>query len=180
MYHLSKGPEENDHILGNPSAPVVLVEYGDYECPISTRSWPWIKLLLNEFGNDICYVFRHFPLNIIHPHSALAAASAEAADIFESFWQMHELLYSRDDTLSFDNILDMANSLDLDEKEFVYVINREDLIDKVSSDIMSGEESGVNNTPAFFINSVRLEGPVSFEILRENIMKIMGGQRISA
>lgn len=180
MYFLSRRPDLQDHISGSLEAPVILVEYGDYECPQSLAAFDWVKKLQNEFSQELCYVFRHYPLTDIHPHSALAAAAAEAAGVKNKFWEMHELLFTRQDYLSIGTITEMAQKLELHEEEFLYNINREDILGRIDQDMISGEESGVLSPPAFFFNGIRLEGPISHLILRENVMKTLAGQILSA
>lgn len=174
MYTLSSKPDLHDHISGSLDAPVVLVEYGDYECPHSMKAFSWVNKLKAEFGSELCYIYRHFPLGQIHPHSELAAAASEAAGLKNKFWEMHELLFTRQEMLSIKLIKRMAGILNLNEDELLYNMGQVEL------DITSGEDSGVTSTPAFFFNGMRLEGPVSYMILRENIIKSLAGQILSA
>lgn len=180
MTILQSPPSFHDHRKGDLSAPLILVEYGDYECPHSTKASQWIPHLLNDFGNNLCYIYRHFPLAHIHPHSALAALAAEAADIEGKFWKMHEALFRNHLMISTDVIMSIAEELKINEDTFIQSLDREDLVDRICEDIISGEESGVSSTPAFFINGIRLEGPISYEILRDNMINSISGKSISA
>lgn len=180
MTLLHSGPSKNDHKKGDLNAPVILVEYGDYECPHSTKASQWIPQLLHDFGNNICYIFRHFPLAHIHPQSALAAIAAEAAGLEGKFWEMHEALYRNHFMLSTDVIMSLAEELNLNEDQFLQALDREDLVNHVCEDIISGEESGVFSTPAFFINGMKMEGPISLEILRNNIINSLSGRSMQA
>lgn len=180
MYTLSKMPGQFDHTAGPLSAPVILVEYGDFECPHSQKAFHWITGFRKEFGNDLCYIFRHYPLSEIHPHAALAAAACEAASMKGKFWEMHNLLFTRRELLSLQMILKMAKLLDLNEEEFLSNLNSKNVLDRIAMDIQSGEDSGVISTPAFFYNGMRLEGPISQMILRENIIKTLGGHILTA
>jgi protein-disulfide isomerase len=83
-----------DHSLGPATAPVTLVEYGDYECPLCRQAYPMVKQLLLLLGRQLRFVFRHFPLTMVHPHAQQAAEAVEAAGAQGKFWQMHDVLYS--------------------------------------------------------------------------------------
>ena len=81
---------EVDHLRGNHEAPVVLVEYGDYECPYCGQAETVIRELIEYFGDDLCYVWRHLPLSDVHPRAQMAAEVAEAAGAQGRFWEMHD------------------------------------------------------------------------------------------
>src|SRR6266487_6443094 len=81
---------ERDHVVGPETAPVTLVEYGDYECPFCGAAHPVVKALQKALGDNLRFAYRHFPLSQIHPHSFQAAEAAEAAGAQDRFWQMHD------------------------------------------------------------------------------------------
>ncbi|HKG70929.1 MAG TPA: thioredoxin domain-containing protein, partial [Nitrososphaeraceae archaeon] len=83
----------SDHIRGSINAPIVIVEYGDYECPYTGMAYPVVQDIMKQFGDKIYFVFRNFPLNDIHPHAQHAAEAAEAAAAQDKFWQMHDYLF---------------------------------------------------------------------------------------
>lgn len=169
-----------DHLIGNLNSQVVLVEYGDFECSHSTKAYNWIEKIMKEYRGDLCYVFRHFPLMDIHPHSAMAAMATEVAHLEGKFWEMHKLLFTHNRSLSSEDIIKMAGHLNIHEEKFLDGLDREELMDKVCQDIITGEEGGVTSTPAFFINNIKMEGPISFELLKQNISKALHGQSLSA
>src|SRR5437660_2666179 len=82
----------SDHHLGASHAAVTVVEYGDFECPNCKQAAPAVKLLLHRFSNKIRFVYRHFPLEEVHPHAMHAAETAESAGARGRFWPMHDLL----------------------------------------------------------------------------------------
>ena len=149
---------ERDHTIGPETAPVTLVEYGDYECPFCGAAHGVAKQLVQEFGDDLRFVFRHFPLTQIHPHAALAAEAAEAAGAQGGFWGMHDLLFENQDRLSPQDILVYARMLGLDLDRFMSDLRDHVHAPKVREDFMSGVRSGVNGTPTFFVNGVRHNG----------------------
>lgn len=162
----------SDHHIGSLNAAVIIVEYADYECPHSARSHLLVQKIIKEFKHDICYVYRHFPVTDIHPHSALAAMAAEAADQQSKFWEMHDLLFKNIFNLSAESITVLAEALELDIQRFLIDLEREDLINRVRSDIDTGEESGVTKTPTFFLNGIILEEEATYSALKKNILEL--------
>ena len=90
---------DRDHILAPETATVTLVEYGDYECPYCGLAHPIVKELLRRFGDQLRFVFRHFPLIQVHPHAEHAAQAAEVAGRQGKFWEMHDYLFEHQDAL---------------------------------------------------------------------------------
>lgn len=157
MSHLKVPVNANDHLFGNPKAPIILVEYGDYQCPSCGFAFPYINRLMKQFYGELCYVFRHFPLQSVHPYAMRAALAAEAAGKQQRFWEMHNLIYENQDDLDENNLMYYAELLKLDLQRFVQDCNHADLQLKIEADLESGIRSGVNGTPTFFINGVRLD-----------------------
>lgn len=158
MKQLTPTVNSNDHIIGNPVAPLELVEYGDYECPFCGRAYPIVKAIQQQLGRDLKFVFRNFPLSKIHPHALSAAAATEAADLQGKFWEMHDIIFENQKTLDAERIFLFASRLGLDIERFKNDIQQKDLIDKVEKNFESGIRSGVNRTPTFFINGEKFDG----------------------
>ena len=153
---------ERDHILGPETATVTLVEYGDYECPYCGLAHPIVKELLRRFGDQLRFVFRHFPLTQVHPHAEHAAQAAEAAGRQGKFWEMHDYLFEHQDALDDANLVLYAIDLNLDLSRFEQDFGDPAIIEHIREDVLSGIQSGVNGTPTFFINGVRHDG--SFDL----------------
>ena len=149
---------EHDHIRGAPDAPVTLVEYGDYECPYCGQAEEVIRELLSAFGDDLRYVWRHLPLNDVHPSAQLAAEAAEAAAAQDMFWPMHDLLLAHQDELRPMHLRHYAEELDLDVDRFRDDLRRREHVARVGQDVASADASGVAGTPTFFINGRRHYG----------------------
>ncbi len=147
-----------DHVRGGADAPVTLVEYGDYECPYCGMASPIVKTAQSTLGNQLRFVFRHFPLGEIHPHARLAAQAAEAAGAQGRFWEMHENLFEHQDALEAEDLVGYAKSLDLDTTQFARDLEAGTYTKRVQDDFRSGVRSGVNGTPTFFINGDRYNG----------------------
>jgi protein-disulfide isomerase len=147
-----------DHIEGPPTAPVTLVEYGDYECRHCGAAHSIVQELQQLLGDELRFVFRHFPLTNIHPRAEGAAEAAEAAGVQGRFWQMHHLLFENQDALDMLHIMQFAEALGLDQARFAHEIDTGLHRERVREDFMSGVRSGVNGTPTFFINGFRHDG----------------------
>ena len=148
---------ERDHIRGPLDAPVTLVEYGDFECPYCGLAEGPIRELLADSG-DVRYVWRHLPLNDVHPRAQLAAEAAEAAAAQGAFWEMHDVLLSHQRTLDISDLTLYAEDLGLDVDRFVHDLQRHQGASRIAEDVDSADSSGVSGTPSFFVNGRRHEG----------------------
>ncbi|MDQ3792901.1 MAG: thioredoxin domain-containing protein [Actinomycetota bacterium] len=160
---------DGDHALGPATAAVTLVEYGDYECPYCGRVHPVVKELRERLGDRLRFVFRHFPLDSVHPHARRAAEAAEAAASQGRFWEMHDLLYENQDDLGDEALRRYANRLGLDPARFEEDLEERAHAPRVREDRFGGERSGVEGTPTFFVNGVRYGGPRDLEALLEAV-----------
>ena len=150
--HLKPPVGDQDHIQGTDDAVIELVEYGDYECPHCGAAYPVIKKIEKKFGTQIRFIFRNFPLTESHEHAMAAAIASEAAALQHKFWEMHDIIFENQRSLSEAGLLKLAGSIGLDVEPFKKDITKENLQEKVESDFESGIRSGVNATPTFFIN----------------------------
>jgi len=141
-----------DHMLGSEHAPVTVVEYGDFECPNCKQAAPVVKMLLERFVGRARIVFRHFPLEEIHPHALAAAVAAEAAAGQGKFWPMHDLLFDNQRHLKAPQLRGYAERLELDMTRYDAEIGDALYLQRVREDIEGGKLSGVRATPTFFIN----------------------------
>jgi Na+/H+ antiporter NhaA len=148
---------ERDHVRGPIDAPVTVVEYGDFECPYCGQAEPVIRELLRDFG-DVRYVWRHLPLNDVHPRAQLAAEAAEAAADQGAFWEMHDLLLGNQDALLPSDLIAYAEQLGLDVERFTNDLRGHAGAARVAEDVDSADLSGVSGTPTFFINGRRHYG----------------------
>jgi len=160
---------ERDHIRGPHDAPVTLIEYGDFECPYCGRAETVIRELLASFGDDVRYVWRHLPLNDVHPDAQMAAEASEAAAAQGRFWEMHDLLLSRQDDLRPSDLKGYARDLGLDVERVVGELRRREHAARVSDDVASADESGVSGTPTFFVNGRRHYGTYDIATLSDAV-----------
>jgi protein-disulfide isomerase len=172
---LSVPVNQRDHVRGPETAPVTLVEYGDFECPYCAAAHVILKEVQATMGDQLRLVFRHFPLTQIHPHAEPAAEASEAAGAQGQFWEMHDLLYENQPRLDPPHLLMYAEELGLDVERFARELEEGAYRERVRGDFLSGVRSGVNGTPAFFINGVRYDGSWDIEPLVEALERSVAG-----
>jgi protein-disulfide isomerase len=160
---------EHNHVRGAADAPVTLVEYGDYECPYCGQAEVVVRDLLESFGHELRYVWRHLPLNDVHPHAQLAAEAAEAASAQDAFWEMHDKLIDHQEELGAPELRRYAEELGLDVERFWDEVRRREHAARVAEDVASADASGVVGTPTFFINGRRHQGAYDTESLRQAV-----------
>jgi Na+/H+ antiporter NhaA len=159
---------ERDHIRGPEQSPVTVVEYGDLECPYCGRAEPVIRELLSDFG-ELRYVWRHLPLNDVHPHAQLAAEAAEASGAQGQFWEMHDMLLAHQSELEVKDLLRHAGELGLDVERFREDLRRRKGSNRIAEDVETADRSGVSGTPTFFINGRRHYGAYDIATLSEAV-----------
>jgi Na+/H+ antiporter NhaA len=160
---------ERDHVRGPEDAPVTLLEYGDFECPYCGQAEAAIRNLLDAAGADVRYVWRHLPLNDVHPNAQLAAEASEAAAAQGRFWEMHDRLLAHSDELSARQLVAHAQEIGLDVERFVADLRRHEHAGRVSADVATADESGVSGTPTFFINGRRHYGVYDLAALTDAV-----------
>ena len=141
-----------DHALGPEHAPVTVVEYGDFECPNCKQAAPAVEILLRDFEEQVRFVYRHYPLEQVHPHALSAAEAAECAGAQGKFWEMHAQLFAHQSHLDAKHLRGYAEDLGLDMARFVADMDDEVYLQRVREHLDSGRRSGVRGTPGFFVN----------------------------
>jgi Na+/H+ antiporter NhaA len=169
-----------DHIRGTEDAPVTLVEYGDFECPYCGQAEQVIRELLSSLGDDVRYVWRHLPLNDVHPNAQIAAEASEAASAQGHFWEMHDTLLGHQGDLSPTHVADYAQEIGLDAERMLAELHRRAYASRVSEDVASADESGVSGTPTFFINGRRHYGAYDSATLSTAVTAARGRARLAA
>jgi Na+/H+ antiporter NhaA len=168
---------ERDHVRGPIRAPVTVVEYGDFECPYCGQAEPVVRELLRDFG-DVRYVWRHLPLNDVHPRAQLAAEAAEAAADQGAFWEMHDLLLVNQEALRPPDLIAYAEQLGLDIERFTDALRAHAGAARVAEDVDSADLSGVSGTPTFFINGRRHYGAYDIATLSAAV-RVAGAQALA-
>jgi protein-disulfide isomerase len=165
---------DRDHIRGPEDAPVTLVEYGDYECPYCGQAEVVIRELLDSFGDDLRYVWRHLPLSDVHEHAQMAAEAAESAAEQGDFWRMHDVLLEHQGDLTPPDLTRYARDLGLDVDSFWEGIRSRRTAPRIAEDVASADASGVAGTPSFFINGRRHQGAYDASTLTRAVRAARG------
>lgn len=168
-----------DRVFNNTESKVVLIEYGDFECPGCAAAHPGIKTLLAEYGDRISFVFRNFPLASIHPNARAAAAAAEAAGQQGKYWEMHDLIYENQSawkgasgTERTDIFASYAEQVGVNAEQFATDIASSEVNQKVLFDQALGNKQAVDATPTFFLNGEKLSSAVSSGLSNGDLTEI--------
>lgn len=143
--------------LGNPSAPVTVIEFGDFQCEHCRAAVPVVKEVLSLYGDKVRYVYRHFPLNH-HQYARMAAEAAECARAEGKFWEYHDLLFEKASSFSLRHFVELAASLNLDTGPFERCLITGRYRPILEEDIEEGQRVGISATPTFFVNGRRFSG----------------------
>ncbi len=153
-----------DHVRGEPSAGVVLTEFGDYECPNCATAERFVRRLLERNAGQLALVFRHLPVPELHPRARRAALAAEAAGEQGRYFEMHDILFENQLQLEDRHLLEYAGRLGLDVSQFAHDLESGRFEPRVSECLESARRSGANRTPSFFVDG-RRHWELGFEAL---------------
>jgi len=172
---------ESDWVKGAKTQKIVLIEYSDFQCPACGAYYPVTRQLVEEFGENIAFVYRHFPLRQIHQNAELAARAAEAAGKQNKFWGMHDLIFENQKEWSNKKnvkefFVKYADALNLNKEQFVVDFDSREIKDKINADYQSGLRFNVNATPTFFLNGEKLQNPRNYEDFKSLIQGAVSQQ----
>lgn len=168
-----------DHAAGPDTAPVTLVEYGDYECPYCGEAYPVLKAVQQALGDRLRFVFRNFPISELHPDAVAAAEFAEAAAQAGKFWQAHDMLYERQNALKESDLFAYGEEIGLSPQVLQRALGGA-FDSKIEVDFSGGVRSGVNGTPTLFINGLRYDGPRDADSLIDALTQAARGAAVHA
>ena len=155
---------ERDHTSGSATAPVTLLEYGNFECIYCGAVYPIIKQVRKLLGDNLRFVFRHFPTVHTHPHSLRAAEAAESAAAQQKFWQMHDQLFTHQTALEDRDLSHYARRVGLDLERFSHDMTEHSFLQQIESDYqLSLFDEHVTGTPTLYLNDVRYTGPTDLD-----------------
>ncbi len=158
-----------DHTLGHADAPFTLLEYGDYECPACARAEPQVRHLVEAFGPQLRFVFRHLPLVELHPHAELAAEAAEAAAAQGKFWAMHRLIFGAPHHLTLPDLTQHAESIGLDMTRFHAEMADRIYTQRVQEHRRAAALRDLHTTPAFILNGKLVDTSSGFDQLQQAV-----------
>ncbi|MGH0038113.1 MAG: thioredoxin domain-containing protein [Myxococcota bacterium] len=144
--------------IGPETAPVTIVEFSDYQCPYCSKAEPIVRQLIERYGDQIRFVYRHYPLDRIHPRARAASEAAVCAEEQDRFWAFHEQLFANQRKLEDADLETYAGNVGLDMEAFAACRERPDVKARVQGDVEAAQQAGVSGTPAFFVNGIMLSG----------------------
>lgn len=173
---------EREHVKGNRNAKIALVEYSDYDCPFCQRFHPTAQQMLDEYGDQVMWIYRHFPLDSLHPNARTKSIASEC--VYEqggndAFWNFTDRLYDPSGPVSVDDMPGIVTTLGLDSNAFETCLSAREVDRYVETHIQVGTEAGVRGTPGNFIVNfesnevVELRGAVPFETLKQTIDSLL-------
>ncbi|MDP4007364.1 MAG: thioredoxin domain-containing protein [bacterium] len=167
-----------DHFKGPEDASVVLVEYGDFQCPACRSYFSLVQQLEEEFSDQVKFVYRNYPLRQIHPQAQLASQAAEAAALQGKFWEMYDMLFEAQlewagDRNAKDVFIGYAAELGLNEEQFAADFDSSQVKDKVQADLSGGNVAGVTGTPSFFLQGKRIVNPQNYDAFQALILQTL-------
>lgn len=166
IVRLKNAVTEADHASGPQSAPVTLLEYGNFECVYCGHAYPVIKVVRKLLRDNLQFVFRHFPAVATHPHALRAAEASKAAAAQGKFWEMHDELFTHQQALSDVDLTRNAKRIGLDVGKFTHDMTGNTFIRQVEADYQRALfDEHVTGTPTFYINAIRYTGDVEVESL---------------
>jgi len=160
---------ENDHVRGNPQAEITLVEFSDMECPFCSRFHPTALQALEEYGDKMRWVYKHFPLDAIHPQARPSAEASEcvweqAGD--EGFWKFTDAMFENQSRLGNAFYEEIAEQVGVNLSQFQTCVAERKYQDKVEQDYQQGLQAGVTGTPGSFVNGTPVKGAIPYEQLK--------------
>ena len=168
-----------DHVSGSTANKILFVEYGDFQCPSCGAAHPNLQILKELYSDSVTFVFRNFPLTSIHPNAKAAAASAEAAGLQGKYWEMHDMLYEKQNdwnslsasqrTTVFNSY---ATSLGLDVTKFTSDVASKNVSQKISFDLAMGKSVNISATPSFFLDGKKIDDTTSSGIVQGDLTAI--------
>jgi len=164
--------EEGDHLLGSPDAEVKIFSFSDFQCPYCARFHTVLHQIVEEYPDDVAWVFRQFPIQS-HPMGMPGAVATECAGDQGKFWEMSDIIFENQQTLSLESFSGFATELGLDTEKFNTCLEENPYLDKISSDYATGIEAGVTGTPSSFVNGQMIPGALPFEQMKQVVEQLI-------
>lgn len=170
-----------DHVKGNASSTVVVVEYADFQCPSCRSYYPIVRQMVSEFGSQVAFVYRYFPLTGIHVNAEFAARAAEAAGKQGKFWEMHDLLFEKQGEWAtnadfMQNFESYAELVGVSVVQFKADFNSEEVKNLVRDYKSYATKIGLQGTPTFYVSGKKIENPTSVEVFRQVLQNALKAQ----
>lgn len=162
-----------DHVYGDASSKVILIEYGDFQCPGCGGAYPQLKTIKEQYKDKSAFIFRNFPLTTIHPNALAAATAAEAAGLQGKFWEMHNILYENQDNWSSidaskrtDVFAGYAKDIGINVDSFKKDLSDPRVSAKISRDRAFGNKLSISGTPTLYVGDQKLNDEATSDLIQ--------------
>ncbi len=162
-----------DHIRGNKNAKITIVEFSDYQCPFCSRFHATMKQVMAKYPTQVRWVFKHFPLDSIHPYARKAAIAAECAGEQNKFWEYTDEIYANQASLNEEYLTTAAKNTGLNVSKFASCVKDGKYDSRVNADLQQGQNYGVRGTPGSFLNGTTIPGAVPLEQIEAMIKPLL-------
>lgn len=164
---------EKDHIRGNPEALVTIIEFSDFQCPFCARFHPTVQQILENYPDQVRWIYKHFPLDSIHAEARPSAEASECAAEQGKFWEFADGLFENQSRLGNDLYKELASQIGLDMSQFEDCVSSRKYKDHVEADLQEGIKEGVTGTPGSFVNDERISGAVPYSTLDVTVKRVL-------
>ncbi len=164
---------KNDRVRGNFDAPVTIVEWSDFQCPYCSRFHETMKQVMTNYPDQVRWVYKHFPLDSIHPYAKKAAEASECAADQGKFWEYADELFKNQSSINQEYFSKAAEEIGINTNQFNQCLNSGKYKTKVEADYQQGIKSGVRGTPGNFINGRSVPGAVPYEQIKSVIDSLL-------
>lgn len=158
-----------DYIRGDKNAKITMIEYSDFQCPFCQRHLPTLDRILADYKGKVRLVYRHFPLNSIHPQAQKAAEASECAGEQGKFWEMHDKLFENQTALQIDNLKQYAKDLGLNTSQFNNCLDTSKFASKVNQQATEAQNSGITGTPGTWVGDQLVKGAYPYDTFKQII-----------
>lgn len=162
-----------DHIRGDKNAKVLLVEFSDFQCPFCSRVHPTLDKLVNDYKGQVSWVYKHFPLDGLHPFARKAAEASECANEQGKFWDYADQLFQNQSSFSDNYFGQLAQTLGLDVNKFSSCLSSNKYANRVNDNSQEGNSVGITGTPGIYVNDQLVKGALPYENFKQIIDQIL-------
>lgn len=170
---IESSEQKEEHVRGDINAPITIVEFSDFQCSFCSKFHPTMIQVMQNYQGQVKWIYKHFPLDSIHPQARPAAEASECAAEQNKFWEFADGLFESQSRFGQTLYKDLASQFGLDMSQFEDCISSRKYKDKVEQDFQQGRALGVSGTPGSFINGQSVPGAVPYESLKLTIDQIL-------
>lgn len=164
---------EENHIRGNPEALVTIIEFSDFQCPFCQRFHPTVQQILEDYPDQVRWIYKHFPLDSIHSEARPSAEASECAAEQGKFWEFADELFENQSRLGSNLYKEIASNIGFNMSRFESCVSSRKYKDYVEADLQEGIKAGVTGTPGSFVNGEKIPGAVPYDSLKAAVERAL-------